>query len=232
MIEVVTSCWRYSKLLTFHLSHYLLYPPRIPTTVTVWFAEEDPETIEVLNWFGDIDAPNIAWQWRTLPIRNLMRRGISRNLSLKHTTAKVVVMTDVDYLYSGETLQAIFDEVTRRELPKLYYTPNVLGNVDESYGDQEIARVKGPAIMDVEQEYVPRPLKTAIGGSQIVPGSWARANGYIPRSKLLEPSDTWQRTTEDPEFRKTCGLALHRIEAAHPLRIRHNPKGRDGEFPG
>ena len=47
-VEVVVHCWNYWRLLCMQLSSYCLFPPRghvRDATVTVFFAEEDRQTV-------------------------------------------------------------------------------------------------------------------------------------------------------------------------------------------
>jgi hypothetical protein len=51
-VEIISHCWRYSRLLTYQLSSLVLYPPQqVRVTATVFLTEEDTPTVDVVNFF-------------------------------------------------------------------------------------------------------------------------------------------------------------------------------------
>ena len=248
MIEIVSSCWRYDRCLTYHLSALALDPPPVPVRCTIYWAAEDGPTAAVLAKFRQIKEPNIAWDFRLIPRTQLMRRAISRNDAAKRTEADWLIFTDVDYCYTGTAIGELAEELREADDWTLWFTRNIMTNTQED-GDLLIEAVtnrnKTPFIsvsrdpyawaLTLPPEYFePATLPRAIGGSQIISGRLARKVGYLPNhEKYQRPSETWRRTFEDRAFRSWLSEAHNvgqgRLKCGKVARIRHTKRGRFDE---
>lgn len=232
MIEIVTSCWRYDRCLTYHLSALVLDPPTAPVRATVYFTEEDDATVATLDYFAQRGIPGVSLAFRPLPRQSLMRRAIARDDAAKRTQADWLIFTDVDYLYSGTALREIQAELFGADDRKLYFTRNILSTSQEA-GDALIAAVTAPGVYATDgASFEAATLPRAIGGSQIVSGQVAKEVGYLPGHKRFhKPHDTWRRTYEDKAWRQAIA-ANHQVYAARltaaskVARIRHSKRGR------
>jgi hypothetical protein len=160
--------------------------------------------------------------------RALMRRAIGRNLACKSTRADVVILTDCDYVYRAGAIDDIAAAMLTAPDPVMGYVRHHRASLTHEDGDAEIAACLTPSLVEVDEtRYGESRLRTAIGGSQIVTGEWARAHGYLPDSKRWQrEADKWQRTFEDKVFRRASGLELLPIDCPSVYRIRHSQRGR------
>lgn len=230
IVEVVSHCWNYRRLLTYQLSGFVLYPPtQSSLVVTVFHCDEDRDTVATLDYFLSHAIENVRWQFLPMQRRLLLRRAIGRNRACKSTLADVVLMTDCDYVFRGDAIDTIASSMLTADSPRLGYVREHIASKSHDDGDAEIARVVSPGTYDVDPwRYEPSRLRTAIGGAQIVLGDWARANGYLPDSRRFQrPASEWKRTFEDVAFRKSCGLDTLPINCSSSVyRIRHSKRGR------
>ena len=229
-VEVVTHCWNYSRLLTYQLSGFLLHPPaNVNLRVSVCLCLADVPTCEALR---ELRLASQAANVEIVPIildrTQLMRRAIGRNLACKATRADVVILTDCDYVYRAGAIDDIAAAMLTAPDPVMGYVRNHMASLTHDDGDAEISACVSPSMLDVDEtRYGESRLRTAIGGSQIVTGEWARAHGYLPDSKRWQRgADKWQRTFEDKVFRRASGLELLPIDCPSVYRIRHSKRGR------
>lgn len=239
-LETVVSCWRYSRLLCYHLSGFVLYPPeRCRLIATVYYCpDEDEETAMVLDYFGQLPAgqqsPNITWSWRPMDRRRLMRRAISRHEASLATQADFLLFGDADYFFHGPgAIDAAADAMAAACVngPHIMHPMLVQMSRRHSHGDSEISRVRGPMVIDVrERFYRAFRLDRAIGGTQWVPGIVARSKGYIPQYRQFHrPCQEWRRTMEDPIYRRKLvrdGISQVALDVPGVYRIRHSVRGR------
>lgn len=243
-LETAVSCWRYSRLLCYHLSGFVLYPPeRCRVIVTVCYcgdSAEDAETIAVLDYFANLppgkQPPNVTWNWRPYERRRLMRRAIARNEICRETAADFLLMGDADYFFHGHgAIDAAADAMAAAcvDGPHIMHPATVMMSRRQSNGDAEINRVRinPPGVIDIrERLYRPVPLDRAIGGAQWVPGIVARSKGYIPQYRQYHrPSQEWRRTFCDSVYRRKLvrdGISQVALDAPGVYRIRHSVRGR------
>lgn len=227
--EIVSHCWQYSRLLTYQLSGFVLHPPaNCNLTVTVFHAAEDDDTRRTLDFFAALSPPRVTWNFLAIERPRLMRRAIGRNLACKATAADWVLMTDCDYVFGAGAIDLIVDGLRFAGQSVLGHVREHSASTSQADGDAEIERVTGPDVVGVDpSRYSPSRLARAIGGSQFVPGDWARVRGYLPNSRRFQrPAGEWQRTFEDTSFRRTCGLPQFAIDCPAMYRIRHSQRGR------
>jgi len=231
-LEIVTHCWQYPRLLTYHLSSLVLNPPRnVNVTMTVFLTAEDTSTAEVLRFFARLEKPaNVqlrAWQ---LPREKLVRRCIGRNLAALATEADWVWFADCDYVFGEGALDAIPQRVAGVD-GSLVFPRKVLIHREHRLGDRAIERVTGgPRIVWIDpNEFAPMRQRYAIGGIQIARGEVVRRLGYHKDSAWhRRPADHWQDTRLDAAFRRILGSPLGTpIDLPNVYRIRHSVRGQD-----
>lgn len=234
LLETISHCWLYPRILAFHLSAYLLHPPqrcRVRVTICHAPAADDPATAETIAYFRQQPLPDsVAWNFLELPRRQLCRRAIGRNIACKQSPADFVLMGDVDYIFGAGALDACAVQMPRicAEGPRLMHLGYVSQSIDHAAGDAEIARVSCPQVIELTHEaYRIKGLARAIGGCQYIPGDFARDRGYLSDSKRFQrPTDEWRKTRCDVAFRSWSGLESIALHIPNVYRIRHGMRGR------
>lgn len=240
-LNVVSHAWKYHRLLTYHLSAFLLYPSaRTPTTVTIFHAPraDDPATSATLDFFREQPRPaSLAWDFRELPIPQLCRRAIGRNMAALTCPPSVdaVLFSDVDYIFAAgpdgtPAIDAAAAALTAAWTsgPKICFPRELMSSIDHACGDAEITRVEKPGVYEMTPDrYQATKLDRAIGGAQWVPGDFARERGYLNGiKKWHRPAATWKRTFEDRSWRGWTGLESVAVDVPGLHRIRHGLRGR------
>ena len=229
-VEIVTHCYRYSRLLCYQLSSLLLNPPAVPTQVTVFTSLCDENTLQAVDYFSNLGLNVRAWPLKRV---ELFRRSIGRNLAARATEASVVWFADCDYWFGNGSI----DSLTQCDEDFLYMPQQVWVNKTHSDGDRMIERLAlGRArLVDIRHEdFMDRRVRRAIGGIQIVTGDTARTHGYLEtwrkgRYMRLSPDNGFQRCAMDSQYRKMLlqqGIAPRSIEIPNVYRLRHSTDGR------
>lgn len=229
-VEVVTHCYRYPKLLTFHLSAYVLRPPKTKTLVSIYWTPTDDTVRPVLEHFSGLSPNNITWNYVELPHEQLMRRAIGRDMACRSTVADYLLLSDADYLLSGEVIDAAVEEMSQHP-PSLCYPHTVMQSTSHELGDAEIAKVTEPGVYDYQPDrYTEIPLPRAIGGAQWIPRKTANEKGYLPKGhKFLNPEPVWRQTRCDTRARGYWGLPQLALDVRGVYRIRHSERGRENK---
>lgn len=228
-VHVISHVWNYSRLACLHLSQYVLHPPKsVTAVVTVCFCPEDTETLNVLDYFGKIQVPNVVWHWKPMVKERLMRRAIGRDEVARESQADAVFFSDVDYLFTAGCLDAAVSAMSEYKEPKLFYPRKPVQSISHAHGDSEIAKVTSIGVYDIDPEkYQGIPIAKAIGGCQWILGSTAREKGYLPAGhRYLNPEPVWCRTREDTYARFHWGLDSVALRVSGVTRIRHSTRGR------
>jgi hypothetical protein len=228
-LEIVTHCWRYGRLLAYQLSSLWLYPPRTPTTITVFFTHAgDQRTAIMVDHFArrPDKPPTVTLRPWELPPTQLFRRAIGRNLAALATTADVVWFADCDHVFGPGCIDSLMALMSPSD--KLVF-PEVVHKCRHAFGDRLIQAVTEHGMWDAPlKKFHPKRQIAAIGGIQIVTGATAREHGYLKDSRRwLRPAKRWVRTMEDPYFRRCLGADYGRplpIESTY--RICHSKYGR------
>lgn len=228
-IEIVSHCWRYSRLLCYQLSSLLLRPPqRCAVVMSIFCTEEDEGTMSALDFFETQPFPaNISLKRCLLPRELLMRREIGRNFAALATGSDWVWFTDCDYCFGEGTLDTLVTAVPHVN-ENLFYPRQIMISKTHELGDCAIRRLtRGPAVVDIcPDDFMPHTFHRAIGGVQIVRGSVARERGYLRDSSLQrQTSREWQRCIGDVRFRKSLGTSGAPLILPSVFRIRHSAKG-------
>lgn len=229
-VELVTHCFRYSRLLRYHLSSLALWPPlELDLRVTVFFAVEDEATSAVLAWFGAKSVARVEWNWQPLPVLELCRRSIGRNRAALATEADWVWFCDVDYWF-GDACWTALAKMNPPRKP-LIFPREVQMHAWRSLGDACIAATNPePGLVAAPRdEFRPQRMRRAIGGIQIARGDVCRERGYLKDRPCWQHSSAhpqFQRCREDRIFRHDLKTSGQGINLPEVFRIRHSRAGR------
>ncbi len=228
-LEIVTHCWRYAHLLAWQLRSLQQFPPSdMQVTVTVFHAEEDLQTVELLRHFGRQKLPNLRWNWQALPREQLFRRSIGRNQAALATHADWVWFTDCDLMFREGCLDALARQLQGRRDALVY--PREEHRTELLKQDSEMLNTdpRRPEMRPLDTaRFVSHKPKRATGPLQIVHGDVCRAVGYCARIQRFQQAEPhFAKCHEDRVFRwllRSQGVAL---DVPGVYRIRHLEKGR------
>lgn len=227
-IEVVSHCWGYSHMLAYQLSSLVNYPPTKATvTMTVFYSDEDKDTVKILDFFAKQQVKNVIWNWQKLPKQLLYRRGIGRNKAALATKADWVWFSDCDIMFNENCIDSLVDSLQNCNevlvFPKQEKTTPMLAE------DHPLLQ-KGaePHVISIDEgdfEYYSRSKAT--GEFQITHGDVARAVGYCANISIYQtPAEHWCKCVEDRCFRWLVGSHGVAIDIENVFQIRHISKGR------
>ena len=237
-IELVTHCWakqldQYGWHLQLQLSSILHYAPLNAVLVTVCYCPQDELTSQILDFFVEKMPHNI--KRIALAKTHLFRRAIGRNVAAKDSKADLVWFTDVDYFFGDRCFEAL-RLMPRHRFANLMRPAQVWRHKDWETGDRLVDSIRegGVGVVDMpnKDDFKMEHEKIAIGGLQIVPGDFARENGYLDGTKWVKPVDAskgFRRCHCDTAFRDAYNLGRRGKETPVPniFRIRHTKDGRD-----
>lgn len=228
-IEVVSHCWGYSHLLAYQLSSLVLHcPERADVTMTVFHSPEDADTVALLAFFGNINVPGVAWNWRQLDKYSLFRRSIGRNLAARGTTCDWVWFTDCDVVFHAGCMDGLADALQGRRDSLVFPRTEHVSAVLEP-GDELLSAGRGaPRLLDIDTaQFFAQQRDRATGPLQIAHGDVARACGYCADLDLYQrPWPRWAKAHEDRAFRWLLRSQGEPIDVPGVHRIRHVSKGR------
>ncbi len=225
----------YSRLAQLQFSSLLLHQPSIDTTISVCYAYEDTQTVEVINWFKyEIkNLEKLHFNGICLPKEKLFRRSIGRNIASKQSSADVIWFCDIDYLFNQQiTLQLAHYHCLKSD-KNIVYPEVVNTNVTHSFGDSYVERMGDlpPHVVEIDPDhFMPKKYGKAIGGIQITKGSYCREYGYLDNTKWTRPVDAskgFRSCKGDVPFRRGAG-GSEGVDIPGVFRIRHSFCGRDG----
>ncbi|MBW3141221.1 glycosyltransferase family A protein [Ferrimonas balearica] len=228
-LEIVSHCWKYSEFQLYQLSSLVNYPPTALQVVhTVFYSEEDDDTVRLLDFFRTMSVENVRWNFQPMPKEELFRRAIGRNRAAKATEADWVWFTDCDVVFHEGALDALAKQLEGRQ-DYLVYPQQMLATELLSKDDPLILEAKRhPRLMELDlTRFSVRKFSRATGPIQIAHGDVARACGYCPDLKVYQkPMPRWSKCYEDRAFRWLLGTQGTPIEVPNVLFIRHAEKGR------
>ena len=231
-IDIVSHCWQYGHLLAYQLSSLVNFPPlRAKVRMTVFYAPEDLRTRAMLDFFGSIQVPNVAWNWQPIEQGRLFRRSIGRNLIARSSVADWVWFTDCDIIFHRGCLDALSEQLQGRT-DRLVYPREERVTAMLAETDPLLAAERDrPRIVDIDTSgFSLLTVPQATGAYQIVHGDIARSCGYCEQIGVFQrPVTRWAKTFEDRSFRwlmRSLGTPLD-VPGVH--RIRHFHKGRYGD---
>ncbi len=232
-IELVTHCYKYSRVLTYQLSSLLLDQPRTCRVIaTVFYAREDQPTIAVLNYFRDLfSEQNSKLEIRSwpLPKTDLFQRAIGRNQAALATPADIVWFTDADYVFRDGCLDhlAALDCFDDADASPLWFPAETFFNHNHANGDEYAGRAAELGVYDIVPEdfIIHRPGR-AIGGVQIVSGDVARGRGYCrddrKHQKPVPLGDETFQFRSDITYRQSLGTKGTPLDLPGVYRIRQS----------
>jgi hypothetical protein len=228
-IEIIVHCWAerrpvFASMLTAQLSSLVIWRPRCRVKITVFTSAGDRRTADVLRGFGAAheQPAHSVWvsSW-TLPLPQLLRRAIGRNLAAKASTADVVWFGDCDYLFGDGCLDKLAEHEWKAGLG---FPLGAYIHKDHATGDAEMGHVVPGQVWEPDLSlFVPWKARGAIGGLQIAPGDVAR-RGYCDGTKWQNEvrADDFQDTREDRAYRGSVPGPHDRIHLPNLYRIRHS----------
>lgn len=251
-LELVSHCWRYSRLLLLQASSLILHPPdpaKLSIIHTIFYSREDAETVAMLHWLQRQQWPaSVKWRHWPIETERLLRRAIGRNEACHDTKADWIWLADVDYLFGPGCLDALPEQLANVAGP-LAYPRYAMRSPTDPAGDELIesvllppdsadgdgSRIDGCDCRLRDVDYAAGEIETtrrAIGGVQIYRGDVARDRGYLSDSpRWHRPADRWRRTYEDRAFRGWLGdgngeVRGEPVELPNLYRVRHSKRGR------
>lgn len=231
-IELVTHCFRYSRVLNYQLASIKANPPEsAQVTVTIFGAEDDKPTRDVIRyWWEQCKSlwPDVMIRpIQILPLPLLLRRAIGRNYAALNTKADLVWFLDCDLVFGPGCLETL----ATIDLPddKLFYPRTTLIQNTHALGDEYALRAAaGPGIYPFNPADFHPEQHRGIGGAQIVPGDVAREYGYCrddPKRLAPVTDGQWKVTRGDVTFRKILGTKGSPIDLPNLYRIRQTREG-------
>jgi hypothetical protein len=234
-LEIITHCWRYSRVLNYHLSSLVLHPPTgVDVSLTLFYNPDDKPTVDVLKYFQTHHAEQIPITARPQPLPTLLRRVIGRNIASKATDADYVWYADCDHYFGENCLWTLSKLAPEFDDDMIYFPGTIQINKTHELGDEYARRAKVPSIYTVNPDhFMDERMRKAIGGIQIVTGDTARKRGYVDnphfQKDVIKSALKWGMVYEDPEYRGKYGLNCGRgtpIVLPNLFRIRQLVHGR------
>lgn len=229
MIEIVTHCWNYPRLLMYHISSLVRNPPIVPVQLTVFYDLADQPTVDVLDFFSTQMLTPVTLCARPMERERLCRRTCGRHEAAIATKADLVWFADADYWFGPGCLDRLY-EVTKDNPGPLFYPRFTLVSKEQCNGDALINDAVGPPrVLDLDPAtFTTKKERRAIGGIQIVKGDICREKGYLPPQnfgRYHRPAAIWARTSEDKLFRMYLGTGGIGVQIPSVYRIRHSTRG-------
>lgn len=232
---IVTHCYaerlpQYAAFLRYQLSSLLLYPPKTPVRIVVCCVLADYRTQEILEQFM---PRSLDLEIMQMSRGEVGRRAFGRNKASLESTEELIWHTDVDHLFRSDCIDQLMGqwaEVGQDESVILVYPPTLRKNHEYTVGDELIKRAEEAPpeeLLDIEEGlFMPTRYTRAIGGVQIVRGSYAREHGYLNGTGWVNPrSDErpFKDFRDDVAFRKSLPRGSSKqIHLTGLYRIRHS----------
>lgn len=228
-VEIVSHCWGYAHLLAYQLSSLVLHPPqRTAVTMTVFYSEEDPDTVALLDFFGAKSIPGVTWNWQPLHKYRLFRRAIGRNLAARATRCDWAWFTDCDVVFHAGCLDGLGDALQGRRDALVFPREERVSAMLEP-GDPMLEAGKGePRVVEIDAgRFFTQQRDRATGPLQVAHGDVARACGYCEQLAVYQkPVARWAKAHEDRAFRWLLRSSGEPVDVPGVHRIRHVSKGR------
>lgn len=233
-IEIITHCWavkdwRYAAALNYQLSSLVLNKPKNARVfMTVCYSLKDKRTASVLEFFSTW----ISIHGIILSEKTLFRRAIGRNAAGMASVGDIIWFADADYCFGDGALDYLA-EIQWNQGESVIYPNQVKISTNHQVGDYLLGLAKTPHISSLSAvaNWNVEKYSRAIGGCQIVEGSFARGYGYLQNTKYQKPSDVpfgnkgkGTHTPDDIAYRKFCqqhGI-MKGVDIPNLYRIRHS----------
>jgi hypothetical protein len=228
-LEIVSHCWGYSHMLAYQLSSLVLHPPtQLDVTMKVYYAEEDRDTVALLEFFGALQASGVTWNWQALDRGRLFRRAIGRNLAARATRCDWIWFTDCDVLFHAGCLAGLAEALQGRRDALVFPREERTSDLLEPSDPMLHAGRGAPCVLDIDtSRFTAWRRERATGPLQITHGDLARACGYCEQLRYYQkPARHWAKAHEDRAFRWLLRSQGEPIDVPGVYRIRHLSKGR------
>ena len=228
-IEIVSHCWRYSRLLSYQLDSLIRHPiDNARVVMTVFYSAEDTSTSDLLSLAASRSVSNVEWNWQALPKEQLFRRSIGRNVAALNSSADWIWFTDCDQTFQSGCIDNLNEALQGRTDALVY--PEIEFRT-QAYGKEDLINQntleKAELLQAPMDRFQPYPVKRATGPLQITHGDVARHNGYCADVPFYQqPATQFQKATEDRVFRWLLGTQGEPVSIDGVYRIQHVEKGR------
>ena len=221
---------QYAVFLRAQLSSLVLHKPKVRTAITVCLcSEEDPEVVRVCNEFR-IRYPGLGLQALDLSLGDLFRRSIGRNRAALRQGEDLVWFTDVDYVFGPGCIDELWRQEQNLESFGMVWPNSVLINPDYEAADKfwQVNRTATWCIEPDTTGFVEKKYNRAIGGVQVVRGSFAREFGYLRNFAKWQtpqsPEKPFPCFRDDIAFRSVCQKqgVLVPVSVPNLIRLRHS----------
>ena len=232
-VQLITHCWKYSKALAYQMSGLVLDPPKSEVQLTVFFNDEDQDTVNTIRTLYPHLPVNVHLDARSLPKPQLFRRAIGRNIACLESPARTwTLCTDSDYIWSGTAIDEIAGTVVEPQTA-LIFPGTYWKQLSHALGDEYLARQATPQVLGLDhRDFEESSIDKAIGGIQLVRADVARKHGYLSHTKWMEPhtGPRFACCRCDRAYRgwiKDLGYDIKSVPGCMPYRIRHTKNGRE-----
>lgn len=231
-IEIVSHCWKYAHLCVYQLSSLANYPPKnIDLTYTFFYALEDQATAELVETFGQMQIPNVKWQWKPLSKEELFRRAIGRNTAALATDANWIWFADCDLIFHHGCFDSIATALHQKQVRLAYPASEQITDLLPAEHPMVNLPTVAPTVVNIDPAmFKENTISKAKGAFQIVHGDVARVCGYCKDLAYYQrPTGRWRKTFEDTAFRRLISDEGISVPIVGLHRIRHQVKGRYAE---
>jgi len=244
-IEIVSHVWdapggeQYAQMARLQFASLYSNRPSYPVTYSLCYEPSNGSVLQAIQWIQAFFARegtlhNLAVQTVAFPAEYLFRRAVGRNFCAKRTRADTVWFTDVDYYFGPGAIDAACELTTPDT--QLVMPQQVQIHQDHQTGDDDLAAQRNVALPVIEREhFLPRRIRVAIGGLQIVGGNTARRLGYLDGTKwvqAVDPEQGFRSCACDRAFRRHNQFETQRLPIPEVYRLRHTQDGRDRDQRG
>ena len=228
-IEIVSHCWRYSRLLAYQLTSLIDHPiTDARVRMTVFHGKEDTQTVNLLAFIKEHSVKNLEWNWRVLPKEQLFRRAIGRNLAALESHADWLWFTDCDLTFQANCLNSLNSALQGRRDALVFPRTESKTDAYAAHDAEQPNTLETPELLRVSPaEFIAHQVTRATGPLQITHGDVARSVGYCNAVPYYQqPQTRWQKADEDRMFRWLLGTPGIAVDVDGVCRVQHIQKGR------
>jgi hypothetical protein len=234
-IEIVSHCWsyldQYAYLLRLQIQSLIQTPTDCQVRLVVVRPEFDGLTKSILNWSLRLLGGNHRLLITDYSVSRayFRRRATMRNTIALSTEADVVWFTDCDHCFFEGALDSAIQESLKTP-SQLIYPSHVWISRGHELGDELVTKTKSTdgLVAFPFGDFHYRKERKAIGGIQIISGSYCRQHGYLNDTRWIRPidGDRPMSCRCDAKFRKSIELGSRSVTIPSVYRIRHSKAGR------
>ena len=245
-LEVVTHCWKYSRLLSYQLASFWRHRPKDnEVKATVFYCNEDGDTAKLLSMVSGPKWDRTTYRVNPIALSRgeLCNRAIGRNLAALQSVADWMWFADADYCVTGGFFDQCCETLSWLDGP--LYFPQEIRCTLKCHGAELVDRDTMPGswqrcLSDSDcARLICQRFKVAIGGVQFARGEVLRKSvgdggplGYLNRNagwRVAFTSGNWHPDVEDKRFRRSLPSSAVAIDLPGLVRIRHAERGGPGK---